>query len=542
MLNRVPQWWKNAVVYQIYPRSFADSNGDGIGDLRGIIGKLDYLADLGVDVLWLSPIYPSPQCDTGYDISDYCDIDPVFGTLADFDELLARAHARGMGIMIDIVINHTSDQHPWFQQSRTTGSDKADWYLWRSGEDGPPYPTRNIFGEPSWAFDEQRGQYYFHIFAPQQPDLNWENPQVRQALHKMMNWWADRGVDGFRFDVINLISKPHLIHHTPATVTTPVDGPQVHQWLQELHTEVLRGRNLITVGEMPGTTPEEATRYTDPQRGEIDMVFQFEHVDLDSRGSKWDLKPLYLPELKHSLARWQHGVGERGWNSLYWMNHDQPRIVSRWGDDSDEHRENSAKTLATVLHLHRGTPYIYQGEELGMVNAGFDRLEQYRDLESIEAYEREVAAGRDPEDMLHALRVKSRDNARTPMHWDASPQAGFTTGVPWLEIQRTDINVADQLDEPNSVLAHYRRLIALRHDHAVVCEGVFDLLYPEHEQLWALTRTLGEERWLVLANISTTPVAIPDELRLAGHLLLGTHDEQDPAQLAAWESRVIRLV
>ena len=395
-------WWQSAVVYQIYPRSFADSDGDGIGDLPGIAGRLDHLAELGVDVIWLSPIYPSPQDDAGYDISDYQDIDPTFGTLADFDALLAAVHERGMKLVMDLVVNHTSDEHPWFVESRSSRSNaKRDWYWWR------PQPTnwRSFFSGPTWELDEATGEYYLHLFSRKQPDLNWENPEVRQAIYSMMRWWIDRGVDGFRMDVINMLSKDPALPDAPGGDGSPyyLCGPRIHEFLQEMHREVFAGREeLLTVGEMPGVTLENAKLFTDPERGEVDMVFQFEHVELDHVGSKWDLQPLRLTDLKRSFGRWQAGLAERGWNSLYWNNHDQPRVVSRYGDGSPE----AAKMLGTILHMHRGTPYVYQGEELGMTNFPFSLARPVPRHRVAQPLRRNgfaaSAAGREPRPRAHA--------------------------------------------------------------------------------------------------------------------------------------------
>lgn len=561
MFNRTPEWWRSAVVYQVYPRSFADSNGDGIGDVPGVIMRLDYLAALGVDVIWLSPIYASPQDDNGYDIADYQAIDPMFGTLDDVDRLISGAHERGMGVVMDLVVNHTSDEHPWFIESRDPSSDKRDWYIWRPAKPGTepgapgaePYNHGSLFGGSAWQYDPQRGEYFLHIFSTKQPDLNWENPEVRHAVYAMMRWWLDRGIDGFRMDVINLISKPELRDGTPgpgqvhAYDVTPVDGPRVHEFLREMHAEVFEGREAFTVGEMPGTTVEQARIYTNPANKEVNMVFQFEHMNLDQvpDGSKWQLRPLALPELKASLARWQEGLEGVGWNSLYWNNHDQPRIVSRWGDDSDEYRVDSAKTLGTVLHLHKGTPYVYQGEELGMTNAGFESIGCYRDIESLNAYRIAMASGVDEQAMLLALAVKSRDNARTPMQWDATSHGGFSEGEPWLAVNPNyrQINAASQVDDPASVFAHYRRLIGLRHDHEVVRLGRYDLLEPDHTELFAFTRTLGDVQWLVLANMSSVSIPLPDTLPdwSAADVVLATHDDAMRPMLRPWESRVLRL-
>lgn len=548
-----PAWWHDAVVYQIYPRSFADSNGDGIGDLGGIRSHLDHLQQLGVDVLWLSPIYRSPQADNGYDISDYQAIDPLFGTLNEFDLLLAELHERGIKLVMDLVVNHTSDEHAWFVESRSSlDNPKRDWYLWRDGYEGrQPNLWRSAFSGPAWDLDDATGQYYLHLFAAKQPDLNWENPEVRAAVYAMMNWWLDRGVDGFRMDVINYIAK--VQSDLVGGSTDRVMAPQIHEYLQEMNREVFAGRDtdLITVGEMPGVTVEDAVLFTAAERLELDMVFQFEHVDLD-RGprSKFDKQPLDLVELKRSLGHWQNGLAGSGWNSLYLGNHDQPRPVSRFGDDG-RYRYESATLLATILHLQRGTPYIYQGDEIGMTNAGFRSIDQYQDIESVNWFAERLAAGDDRDELLAALNVGSRDNARTPMQWDATPLAGFTTGAPWLGINpnHTVINVESDRVGRHSIFEFYRRLISLRHESSVVALGTFALLEAEHPTLYTYTRTLGDESLLVAANFSGGELQSP--LPLDGELLLGNYPETttadatiDPAvagMLRPWEARVIRL-
>jgi oligo-1,6-glucosidase len=580
-------WFRRAVVYQIYPRSFQDSDGDGIGDLRGVLSRLDYIEALGVEVVWLSPIYPSPQADNGYDISDYQDIDPVFGTLADLDELVAALHARGMKLVMDLVVNHTSDRHDWFRASRSSRSDpRRDWYVWRPAragrEPGTPGAEPNNWGAafsgPAWTYDEATGEYYLHLFSPQQPDLNWENPEVRAAVHEMMRWWLDRGVDGFRMDVINMISKtpglpdgpyptdpgtgkPYTRETAPAGVHGAfgphvIDGPRIHEFLQEMHREVFADRDgtFLTVGEMPATTVEEAALYTDPARREVDMVFQFEHVDLDhGPGGKFDPGTLDLRDLKRSLGRWQDGLAEVGWNSLYWNNHDQPRIVSRWGDDSPQHRVASARALAAVLHLHRGTPYVYQGEELGMTNTEFAALEEYRDIEILNHWRESVdVRGGAPDLVFAGLGALNRDNARTPVLWDDSENAGFTEGVPWIKVnaRKGEINAASQLDDPESVLAFYRELIALRRERAVVSDGDFRMLLPEDRQVYAFLRTLGDERLLVVANLSPDPATarLPMELDGARPLLTSLPAARDARvagseiALAPWDARVLELV
>ncbi len=565
-------WWTRATVYQVYPRSFADSDGDGVGDLRGVMEHLDHLAELGVDVVWLSPVYASPQDDNGYDISDYRAIDPTFGTLADFDALLAAVHARGMRLVLDLVVNHTSDEHPWFVESRSSlDNPKRDWYWWRPARDGmaagapgaEPTNWGSFFSEPAWQLDDATGEYYLHLFSRRQPDLNWENPQVREAVYDMMRWWLDRRVDGFRMDVINLISKGEL--RDGPVVTGPFGdgsafytcGPRIHEFLAEMHEQVFAGRadRLLTVGEMPGVTVEQARLFTDPARHEVDMVFQFEHVGLDHEPwDKFAVRPLRLTDLKATFGRWQAGLADVGWNSLYWDNHDQPRIVSRFGNDG-RYRRESATLLATVLHLHRGTPYVYQGEELGMTNAHFTRLDQYRDIESVNYVAQQRAAGRATESqLLAALAAMSRDNARTPVQWDDGPQAGFTTGTPWLAVNpnRTTINAAAQRADPHSVFHHYRRLVALRHDDPVVALGDFVMLLPDDEHVYAFTRTLAGSTLLVVALFG-------DEARVAdlgeewtdrlarARLVLGNYDEAVPAgggsqlRLRPWEARVYRV-
>jgi len=556
----VTEWWKRAVVYQVYPRSFADSDGDGVGDLRGIIEHLDHFAFLGVDVVWLSPVYRSPQDDNGYDISDYEDVDPVFGSLADLDELVEGLHARGIKLMMDLVVNHTSDEHPWFAASRRSKDDpKRDWYWWRPPRPGhapgtpgaEPTNWQSFFSGSTWEYDEPSGEYYLHLFSRKQPDLNWENPEVREAVYAMMRRWLDRGVDGFRMDVINLISKqvgpggeledgPVLLGELGDGTGFFMNGPRIHEFLHEMHERVLADDRLVTVGETPGASVADAQLYTDPARREVDMVFTFEHVELDAveGGTKWELRPLRLPELKANLTAWQVGLADRGWNSLYWDNHDQPRIVSRWGDDG-EHRVASAKAWATVLHLLRGTPYVYQGEELGMTNAHFTSLDQYADIESLNWAREALRRGTPEDEVLRSLGVKSRDNARTPVQWTAGPHAGFTTGTPWLPVNpnHTEVNAEAAVADPDSVLHHYRRLIALRHDHPVVVDGDYRLLLPPHEQLFGYVRALDDHCLLVLANLSGDPAAVDlgeDAGLLAGEVLIG----RAAATLGPWEQVV----
>ncbi len=516
-------------------------------------------------MLWLSPIYPSPQDDNGYDISDYQGVDPVFGTLPEFDALLTEVHRRGMRLVMDLVVNHTSDKHPWFTESRSAvDSPQRDWYWWRPARDGfevgtpgaEPTNWVSLFSGSAWQLDDATGEYYLHLFSRTQPDLNWENAQVRQAVYTMMRWWLDRGVDGFRMDVINFISKDVALPDGPRLPdgllgdgsSSYISGPRVHEFLQEMHREVFaeHAERLLVVGEMPGVTVEDAVLFTDPARGEVNMVFQFEHVGLDHGLSKWDHRPLRLTDLKASLGRWQAALAEKGWNSLYWNNHDQPRVVSRFGDDG-RYRVESAKLLGTVLHLHRGTPYVYQGEELGMTNAPFQAIDDYRDIESLNHYAYEIGVRRTPPDqVLAALRVKSRDNARTPVQWDPSAHAGFTTGTPWIPVNpnRTEINAAAATADPSSVWHHYRRLIELRHHEPVVAVGDFTMLLPDDERVYAFIRRLEDVALLVVANFSAAEAdaAVPAAAEWAvSELVLGNYpDVVEGLRLRPWEARIYR--
>ena len=563
-----PDWWKSAVVYQVYPRSFQDSDGDGVGDLRGILNRLDHLERLGVDVVWLSPIYRSPQADNGYDISDYQDIDPTFGTLADFDELLAAMHARGIKLVMDLVVNHTSDEHAWFAESRSSReSPKRDWYWWRparpgtvGGEPGAePTNWESFFSGSVWEWDEATGEYYLHLFDRKQPDLDWENPEVRRAVYDMMRWWLDRGVDGFRMDVINLISKHVELPDGPVRDgrrwgdggASYTNGPRLHEFLQEMHREVFDGRDgLITVGETPGATVDDAVLFTDPVRHEVDMVFQFEHVGLDHGISKFRPRPLEPGELAASLTRWQEGLADRGWNSLYLENHDQPRSVSRFGDEA-AHWRASATALATMLHLQRGTPYVYQGQELGMTNAPFSVIDEFRDVESLNAYADEIASGTAVADAISGLSYMSRDHARTPMQWDASPNAGFTDGTPWIAVNPNHdrINAAAQAGDPASVFEYYRRLIALRHERPVVGHGSFERADAGHPAIFAFERVLGDDRLLVVANLSSAghvpafDADVAERWRGARVLIANEADAAASvdAPLGPWAARVFEL-
>lgn len=500
-------WWQRAVGYQVYPASFADSNGDGIGDLPGLISRLDYLQDLGIGFIWLSPVYVSPMVDNGYDISDYQAVHPAFGTLADMDSLIAEARERGIGIVMDLVVNHTSDQHAWFQAARADRqSPWRDYYLWRTAppQQGAPEDIRATFGGSAWSRDPICGDWYFHLFTPQQPDLNWANPALRQDIYRMMNWWLDRGIAGFRMDVIDLIGK-----EVDRGITA--DGPMVHVYLQEMHAATLAGRDVLSVGEVWSATPENALLYSDATRQELSMVFQFDHVTRfwDPQLGKWKPQDIELPALKAIFARWQEALHERGWNSLFWGNHDLPRAVSRYTDAGAD-RVAAARMLATVLHLMKGTPYIYQGEEIGMTNAGFTAINQYRDVETLNLHRIQIAAGLAEEAFLTGARANSRDNARTPMQWDAGPNAGFTEGTPWLPVNAnyTSINVATDRSDPMGVFACYRRLIALRRELPIVRHGSFRLIAPEHAAVFAYDRRLGDQRVLVIANFTAWPTSL----------------------------------
>ena len=509
------RWWKESIVYQIYPRSFKDSNGDGIGDLNGITEKMDYLQKLGINVLWLSPVYQSPNDDNGYDISDYQAIMDEFGTMKDFDRMLEAAHEHGIKLVMDLVVNHTSDEHPWFIESqKSVDNPYRDYYIWRPAKDGKePNNWGSCFSGPAWKYDEKTDMYYLHLFSKKQPDLNWDNPKVRQEVFDMMNWWLDKGVDGFRMDVISLISKKPDLPDGPvgingyASFNEPANGPHVHEYLQEMREKVLNNADTITVGECSGVTLEEAKKYARSDEKELNMVFQFEHMDVDADGSnKWTDKKMDLRDLKAVLTKWQKGLENIAWNSLFWENHDQPRSVSRFGNDSSQYRELSAKMLATCLHMMQGTPYVYQGQELGMTNVPFEGVEDFRDLDSINAYHELVEDQKvfSKEEMMRYLRHKSRDNARTPFQWDDSENAGFTTGTPWIMVNPNykEINAKAELADPNSVFYYYQKLIQLRKEKEIIVYGTYDLLLPESKELYAYTRTLGEEKLLVVCNFS----------------------------------------
>lgn len=521
------RWWKESVVYQIYPRSFCDSNGDGIGDLNGITGKLDYLKELGIDVIWLSPVYKSPNDDNGYDISDYQAIMDEFGTMEDFDRMLATAHEKGIKIMMDLVVNHTSDEHKWFIESRkSTDNPYRDYYIWRPAKEDGSLPNNwgSCFSGPAWEYDKTTDMYFLHLFSKKQPDLNWDNPAVRQDVFDMMNWWLKKGVDGFRMDVISLISKePGLPDKEPgingyATCNVSANGPHVHEYLQKMRQKALNNADTITVGECSGVTLEEAKKYARSDEKELNMVFQFEHMDVDSdeKAGKWTTRKMDLRDLKKILTRWQKGLQDIAWNSLYWENHDQPRSVSRFGNDSDEYREISAKMLATCIHMMQGTPYVYQGEELGMTNCPFNTLDNFRDLESINAFHELTEQGKmTKEDMMAAIGYKGRDNARTPMQWDDSAYAGFSTANPWIMVNPnyTKINAKDQINREDSVFKYYQKLIKLRHESELIVYGTYDLILDDDKDIYAYIRTLGDEKLIVYCNFSenTREVELPEE-------------------------------
>ena len=521
------RWWKESVVYQIYPRSFCDSNGDGIGDLNGITGKLDYLKELGIDVIWLSPVYKSPNDDNGYDISDYQAIMDEFGTMEDFDRMLATAHEKGIKIMMDLVVNHTSDEHKWFIESRkSTDNPYRDYYIWRPAKEDGSLPNNwgSCFSGPAWEYDKTTDMYFLHLFSKKQPDLNWDNPAVRQDVFDMMNWWLKKGVDGFRMDVISLISKePGLPDKVTgingyATFNVSANGPHVHEYLQEMRQKALNNADTITVGECSGVTLEEAKKYARSDEKELNMVFQFEHMDVDSdeKAGKWTTRKMDLRNLKKILTRWQKGLQDIAWNSLYWENHDQPRSVSRFGNDSDEYREISAKMLATCIHMMQGTPYVYQGEELGMTNCPFNTLDNFRDLESINAFHELTEQGKmTEEDMMAAIGYKGRDNARTPMQWDDSAYAGFSTTNPWIMVNPnyTKINAKDQVNREDSVFKYYQKLIKLRHESELIVYGTYDLILDDDKDIYAYIRTLGDEKLIVYCNFSenTREVELPEE-------------------------------
>lgn len=496
-LDTSKAWWKKAVIYQIYPRSFQDSNNDGIGDLQGVISRLDYLAELGIDAIWLSPVYKSPQDDNGYDISDYQDIDPMFGKLEDMEQLIHEAKKRNIKILMDLVLNHSSDEHKWFIEAKKSRENPYhDYYVWRDGVEGTyPNDMKSCFGGSAWQWVPEVKQYYFHQFSVKQPDLNWDNPKVRQEIYNMINWWIEKGVGGFRLDVIDQIAKEPDLKITS-------NGHRLHEYIQEMSRETFQRAKLITVGEAWGATPELAKLYSNPDGSEFSMVFQFEHIGLDQQQEKekWDLAPLDFLKLKHTLTKWQKELSGKGWNSLFWDNHDLPRIVSRWGND-EKYLVESSKMLATVLHGMQGTPYIYQGEELGMTNVKYD-IEDYRDIETLNLYKERIKAGYTKEEVMKSIYAKGRDNARTPMQWDNSENAGFTDGTPWIKVNPNYgyINARKELQDKNSVFYYYKKLIWLRKNLDVFVEGKYELLFEDDSNIFSYTRTYEDTVLLVICN------------------------------------------
>lgn len=557
------KWWKESVIYQIYPRSFNDSNNDGIGDIKGITQKLDYLKELGINVIWLSPVYKSPNDDNGYDISDYRNIMDEFGTMEDFHEMLEEAHKREIKIMMDLVVNHSSDEHHWFIESKKSKDNPyRDYYIWKPGKDGnPPTNWGAAFGGSAWEYDENTDEYYLHLFSKKQPDLNWENPTLRKEIYDMMCYWLDKGVDGFRMDVINFISKdtsypdglvqegnkygdggPHFLN-----------GPSIHEFLQEMNKESLSKYDTITVGEMPGVNAEQGKLYTGENRNELNMVFHFEHVDLGNGSyGKWNPGKWKLTQLKKIFTTWQKGLEEDGWNSLYWSNHDQPRAISRWGNDAPEYREVSGKMLATLLHTLQGSPYIYQGEEIGMTNVSFENINDYRDIETLNAYKELVEEGTlSHEELMKGIHERSRDNARTPVQWDDTENAGFTKGTPWIQVNPNfkEINAESALKNKDSVFYYYKELIELRKQNDIIVYGTYDLILEEDEEIYAFTRSLGEDKILVICNFTNnSPTFIlPKDIDFTSTELLISNYEinqnEDISKIALkpYEARVYRL-
>lgn len=517
-MNKETAWWKKSVVYQVYPKSFYDSDGDGFGDLNGLCEKLPYLEKLGIDVIWLNPIYKSPQVDNGYDISNYREIEPKLGTMEDFDHLLAEAHKRGIRILLDLVVNHTSDKHPWFEEAKKSKENPYhDYYIWK---DEVVNNWGSSFGGSTWEYVEEVGQYYLHLFAKEQPDLNWENPKVREDVYDILRFWLEKGIDGFRMDVITLISKDPAYPDGPIIQNKAygsyyagcASGPKVHDYLQEMNQEVLSKYDVMTVGEAPHTSADEAMPYTAADRHELNMVFHFDHMHLDyDENGKYAKNRVKLTDLKQVMTEWQEKMQScNGWNSLYWSNHDQARAVTRFGNESPEYRVISAKMLGTVLHMMQGTPYIFEGEELGMTNAFFDKIEDYRDLEAIDTFKDFTGRkGFSAKDTLELLRLKSRDNARTPMHWDDSKNAGFTNGTPWIDVigNYKEINVKECLEDKNSVFYYYQKLIQLRHEMPIITDGVYELLDEENEKVYTYLRKGENETLVIIANFTDETIS-----------------------------------
>ena len=529
-------WWESAVFYQIYPKSFQDTDGDGVGDLRGIISRLDYLETLGIDGIWMSPVCASPQVDNGYDISDYCAIDPMFGTMADMEELIAEAKKRGISIILDLVLNHCSDQHIWFQEAlKGPENPYSDYFIWRDGDENtPPNTMRSVFGGLAWTYSPERKQWYFHQFAPQQPDLNWENPRMRQDLYKSIRFWVDKGVEGFRLDVIDQIGKD-------ADLQISNNGPKLHDYLRELSQNAFPEEGIVSVGEAWGADTERAKLYSAPDGSELSMVFQFEHICLDQEPGKdkWDMIPLSLPLLKDCYCRWQQELHGKGWNSLFFNNHDLPRIVSRWGNDK-EYRVEYAKMLATMLHGMQGTPYIYQGEELGMTNIQLP-IEEHVDLETLNVYKERLEQGYDPEEVMTSIHARSRDNGRTPIQWTKGKNAGFTAGTPWVPVNPNypEINAEAALADENSVFHYYRKLIELRKTYDVFRRGTFTLLDPENEKIFAYTRDTDQEHMLVVCNFTDETLTLDAPEAFCGAQMLLSNYAEDSDFLRPYEAAIL---
>ncbi|MBI0578783.1 alpha-glucosidase [Neobacillus cucumis] len=550
-------WWKEAVAYQIYPRSFMDSNGDGIGDIQGIIAKLDYLKELGIDVIWVCPMFKSPNDDNGYDISDYQKIMDEFGTMADFDQLLQEVHDRGMKLILDLVINHTSDEHPWFIESRSSKEHpKRDWYIWRDGKNGEePNNWESIFGGSAWEYDEKTNQYFLHIFSRKQPDLNWENPEVRNSLYEMINWWLDKGIDGFRVDAISHIKKEPGLKDMPnpddlkyvSSFDKHMNVKGIHTFLKELKEETFAKYDIMTVGEANGVSVDDIDLWVDEKQGKFNMVFQFEHLNL------WDAelkKVLNIIELKNVLSRWQKGLEGMGWNALFIENHDKARVVSTWGNDQEFWQE-SAKAFAAMYFLMQGTPFVYQGQEIGMTNVKFESIDDYDDVATKNLYHLKTAAGVPHEEIMRIIWASSRDNSRTPMQWSAEQNAGFSTGTPWMKVNPnySEINVADQEKNPDSVLNFYKKMIQLKKANEVFTYGMYELLLAEDPQIFAYTRTLWQDRVIVMANLSERPASISEGIGIVfdhKNLLLKNyeiekHEPTERITLKPYETRVYRL-
>jgi len=516
------KWWKNSIVYQIYPRSFCDSNGDGVGDINGIRSKLWYLKKLGIDIIWLSPVYPSPNADNGYDISDYYGISSEFGTIDDMKALIQECENCGIRIMMDLVLNHTSDEHPWFMEAKkSVDNPYREYYIWRKGENGNvPNDMESCFGGSAWEYSEQTGEYYLHFFHKKQPDLNWENKKVRAEIYNMINYWIDMGIKGFRLDVIDMIGKvPDL--------KIKENGPKLHEYIQEMNTKTFGGKNMVTVGECWGANTEIGILYSSPERKELDMIFQFEQMQSDQieNKQKWDLKKLDFVYLKNTFAKWQYEMEGKGWNSLFWNNHDLPRIVSRWGNDR-QYRVESAKMLATILHGMKGTPYIYQGEEIGMTNYPFSDIKDFADVEAINMYYERKQKGYTEKEIMESLCAKARDNARTPMQWDNSHSAGFTQSEPWYAVNPNynEINANKALENEHSIFYYYQKLIALRKQYQILVDGTFELLYKEHESIFAYTRIWNTQKWLIVCNFYEKPVVF--EYAGKGKVILSNYEQQ----------------